>query len=226
MLVSFLLYLPETNFNISFTFLSIQTCTHVSCVRIGRLSQPASHVAENILGGVKCIATKVPQGFRNYQSLHLKTVASIALPIYNSLPPQPTRLPEVGEEEESAPVVKKIKLDEGSEGVSDSEAEEVDEEEMAAQEEEQEEDEISPKETVKKSSKRLKVSDYVDTTLKRSSLTPLTTKIRGGVKRKVSRKSRDGAQVRTLSAKKIKGSTVISSKFEKAERKRRRRTLN
>ena len=196
--------------------------SHTSCVRIGRLGLPAHQVVANVLAAVKTVAARVPRGFKNFQSLHLKTVDSIALPIYNSLPPLPTRLPGVGEEE-TAPIVKKIKLGE------ESEADEVNEEVENGSEvvaDEQEEETLEP-ETVKKSSKRLKVSDYVDATLKHTSVTPTTSEIRGGVKRKVSlKKSLESGHVRKLSSKKIRGSTVISSQFEKAVRKRRRRTLN
>ena len=210
---------------------------HASSVRIGRLGMPAHHMVENILTGVKAIANRVPQGFRNFQSLHLKTTDSIALPIYNSLPPQPTKLPGVSE---AAPVVKKIKLDDGSEGQSEPEEEEEEEEEKEEEEMIEVDNDISlaqkqvelealarPPSTVKKS-KRLKVSDYVDAATKRSTaLTPMTAEIRGGVKRKVSsRKLLESGRVRTYSAKKIRGSTVISSQFEKAQRKRRRRTMN
>ncbi len=214
---------------------------YCSSVRIGRLGQPSQHIAENILAGVKAIADRVPRGFRNFQSLHLKTIDSIALPIYNSLPPQPTRLPGV----EAAPVVKKIKLDE--DGVeSGSEIEEAvvadkddENDESAAIINESANEEtmvdaggISP--STVKTPKRLKVSDYIDATLKRSAITPITNEIRGGVKRKVSaRKSLEGAgrrggvaSVRKLSTKKVRGSTIVSSQFEKTERKRRRRTMN
>ena len=204
-------------------------------MRIGRLGQPAQHITENILAGVKAIADRVPRGFRNFQSLHLKTVDSIALPIYNSLPPQPTRLPGVGEEE-AAPVIKRIKLDEDGESGSESEEAEVgdkvgESDESAVIDGDIEEtvvDDHVSQSTIK-TPKRLKVSDYIDATLKRSALTPMTTEIRGGVKRKESARkfleAGRGASVRKLSTKKVRGSTVISSQFEKAERKRRR-TLN
>ena len=213
-------------------------CYFFSSVRIGRLGQPSQHIAENILAGVKGIADRIPRGFRNFQSLHLKTIDSIALPIYNSLPPQPTRLPDV----EAAPVVKKIKLDEdgGESGAEIEEAEVIDEDrendESAiinerANEETMMDDGIS--QSTVKTPKRLKVSDYIDATLKRSAVTPMTNEIRGGVKRKVSaRKSLraagggGAASVRKLSTKKVRGSTIVSSQFEKADRKRRRRTLN
>ena len=208
-----------------------------SSVRIGRLGQPSQHVAENILAGVKGIADRIPRGFRNFQSLHLKTVDSIALPIYNSLPPQPTRLPGV----EAAPVIKKIKLDEdgGESGSEIEEAEGVDEDrendESAVIESANEEtvmDDGGVSQSTAKTPKRLKVSDYIDATLKRSAVTPMTNEIRGGVKRKVSARKSLGAggggaaAVRKFSTKKIRGSTIVSSQFEKAERKRRRRTLN
>ena len=203
-------------------------------MRIGRLGQPAQHIAENILAGVKAVANKVPRGFRNFQSLHLKTVDSIALPIYNSLPPQPTRLPGVGEEE-AAPVIKKIRLDEDSESgseIEETKPEEGEDNESAVSEDHDKETLVGnsvPQSTVTKP-KRLKVSDYVDATLKRSALTPMSSEIRGGVKRKVSaRKSLEagrGVALRKLSTKKIRGSTVVSSQYEKADRKRRRRTLN
>lgn len=176
---------------------------------------------------MKAISNRVPRGFRNLQSLHLKTVDSIALPIYNSLPPLPTKLPVVGEEG-ATPIVKKIRLDEDSEGQSEAEDEILETASCKQVEEEAPAADSGPESTVKKS-KRLKVSDYVDATMKRSTaLTPITAEIRGGVKRKVSslRKLLGTGQVRTLSAKKIRGSTVISSKFEKVKRKQRRRTMD
>ena len=208
-------------------------------MRIGRLGQPAQHIADNVLAGVRAIADRVPRGFRNFQSLHLKTIDSIALPIYNSLPPQPTRLPDVGEEQ-AAPVVKRIKLDE--DGESGSEIEEAEagdrdgENDESADINEGDNERTVGDDSVSQSTvempKRLKVSDYIDATLKRSALTPVTTEIRGGMKRRVSaRKSlevgRGGtSSVRKLSTKKVRGSTIVSSQFEKMERKRRRRTLN
>lgn len=174
---------------------------------------------------MKGIANRVPRGFRNFQSLHLKTVDSIALPIYNSLPPQPTKLPGVGEED-TAPVIKKIKLSEDSESCSEGEE---DHDESITQEQVDTEIPVAdgePQPTVTKS-KHLKVSDYVDATLKHTALTPVTMEIRGGLKRKVSsRKSLGASGMRVLSSKKVRGSTIISSRYEKAERNRRRRTMN
>lgn len=68
-----------------------------SAVLIGRINIPLSQLIENVISGLKGVVGKVPRGWANIQSVHLKTTESIALPIYNSLPPQPTTLPGVNE---------------------------------------------------------------------------------------------------------------------------------
>ena len=52
------------------------------------------------------VASKVPRGLSNIQSVHLKSVDSIALPIYTSLPPEPSSLPAIGD----VPSAKRIRL--------------------------------------------------------------------------------------------------------------------
>ena len=54
--------------------------------------------------GMVGVASKVPRGWRNIQVVHLKTVDSIALPVYNSLPPEATLLATL------APAEKRVKL--------------------------------------------------------------------------------------------------------------------
>lgn len=80
-----------------------------SSVPIGRVSFPAEHVVENICGAMKGVASKIPRGWSNIQSVHIKSTDSIALPVYNSLPPEPKSLPAVGEGR-----IKRIKLEEVS----------------------------------------------------------------------------------------------------------------
>ena len=58
---------------------------------------------ENITEGMRGVASKIPRGWRNIQSVHLKTVDSIALPLYNALPPQATLLPAVAGPREKVP---------------------------------------------------------------------------------------------------------------------------
>ncbi len=75
-----------------------QTCTHthtLSAVPIGRIDYPTTDVIENITLGMETIATIVPRGWQNIQSVHLKTPDSIALPIFNSAPPDASLLPGV-----------------------------------------------------------------------------------------------------------------------------------
>ncbi len=75
---------------------------------MGRVGFPASHVVENICEAMKAVVGRIPRGWTNIQSVHIKTVDSIALPVFNSLPPDPMSLPEVGKEE---PLVKKVRLE-------------------------------------------------------------------------------------------------------------------
>ena len=54
--------------------------------------------------GMVGVASKVPRGWRNIQVVHLKTVDSIALPVYHSLPPEATLLATL------PPAEKRVKL--------------------------------------------------------------------------------------------------------------------
>ena len=64
-------------------------------VRIGRVSMSSQQVVDNIVAGMAGVVKRVPRGWSNVQSINIKTVASVALPIFNSLPPLPTLLPAV-----------------------------------------------------------------------------------------------------------------------------------
>lgn len=55
----------------------------------------ADHLVENICGAMKGVASRIPRGWSNIQSVHIKSTASVALPVYASLPPAPTSLPAV-----------------------------------------------------------------------------------------------------------------------------------
>ena len=76
-------------------------------VPIGRIGYSVDHIVANILKGMMGVISKIPQGWRNIQVVHLKTVDSIALPVYNSLPPEPKLLAPI----EEGPKQKRIKLD-------------------------------------------------------------------------------------------------------------------
>ena len=57
------------------------------------------------------VASKIPRGWRNIQVVNLKTVDSIALPVFNSLPPEPKLLAPI---EEEGPKRKRVKLDDSA----------------------------------------------------------------------------------------------------------------
>ena len=86
--------------------------THtLRAVPIARLGQPVDHIVENVMKGMAGVTTKIPRGWKNIQVIHMKTVDSISLPVYNSLPPAPGILPPV-EGVEEGPPRKRIKLEE------------------------------------------------------------------------------------------------------------------
>ena len=74
-------------------------------VRIGRVSMPSSAVVENIITSMSSIVQHISKGWSNIQAINVKTVNSIALPIFNTLPIPPTLLPKL-EEQKNARVVK------------------------------------------------------------------------------------------------------------------------
>ena len=55
--------------------------------------QTVDQAVENVIGAVTGIAKNVPRGWKNIQSLSLKTSESISLPIYTSLPEKPSEIP-------------------------------------------------------------------------------------------------------------------------------------
>ena len=161
----------------------IHTHTHThthSAVPIGRINTPSQRTVANIISGMRVITTKIPRGWRNIQSIHLKTVDSIALPLYNSLPPPAALLPDVDEQPRGR---KQVRL-----------------------ESTEDDGEPLPK---KQSSWELLPQEITPHGKKIGSGKPATLKTRRIKSAKVS-------------SKKIKGSTIISSKYEKALKKHRR----
>ncbi|ORX62488.1 ribosomal protein L1 [Basidiobolus meristosporus CBS 931.73] len=55
-------------------------------IKIGVSSQSGSQIAENIEHAINHIVERIPKKWKNIQSLHIKTTASVSLPIFNSLP--------------------------------------------------------------------------------------------------------------------------------------------
>ena len=73
----------ETARDSTYLFLGWGPC---STVKIARTDFPVEKVVENCLAAVEGIVAKVPRKWKNIQSIHIKSVDSIALPIFNSLP--------------------------------------------------------------------------------------------------------------------------------------------
>lgn len=90
------------------SLLPLSPLTSNSAVPIARINYPSTHIVENILQGMRGVINKIPRGWRNVQAVHLKTTYSISLPVYNTLPPAPERLPAM---DEGGPRRKRIKLE-------------------------------------------------------------------------------------------------------------------
>ena len=102
--------------SLSLKLVPVCVCTHIPCraVPIGRIEYPVEHIIENVMKGMMGVISKIPRGWRNIQAVHLKTVDSIALPVYNSLPPEPQLLAPV----EEGPKKKRVQLDDVPTGTS------------------------------------------------------------------------------------------------------------
>lgn len=73
------------------TFLYIKggTC---SVVKVGRLSQTHDEVCDNIHAVIAGISSSIPKKWKNIRSLYLKTLESVPLPLYQSLPDLPMKI--------------------------------------------------------------------------------------------------------------------------------------
>lgn len=67
----------------TYLFLGWGAC---STVKIARTDFPLEKVFENCMAAIEGIVAKVPRRWKNIQSLHIKSVDSVALPIFNALP--------------------------------------------------------------------------------------------------------------------------------------------
>lgn len=171
--------------------------TH-SNIPIGRVAFTPDQLISNTLSAIKGVSSHLPGGIRNIQSVHLKTPDSIALPVYNSLPPPPGLLPATSAEGQAA---KRIKLDPEANNKDDLES-------------------VSAKES--NDSNQKKTVKFADLPLERC-LEYDTDGSSEAASKKIDRlKEKRKAKVSKLSVKKVRGSTVQSSKYEKALRHKTR----
>ncbi|KAG9459538.1 hypothetical protein H6P81_004046 [Aristolochia fimbriata] len=93
--------------------------TGTCCIlKVGKVSQGKDHLVENITAAIEGVAKIVPKGWANIRSFHLKSLESVALPIYHTMPDMGLRI-EVSKREEKKEVkkaenVKVIENDESS----------------------------------------------------------------------------------------------------------------
>jgi ribosome biogenesis protein UTP30 len=168
-----------------------------SCVAvpIGRIGYPVEHIVANIMRGMAGVISKIPRGWRNIQAVQLKTVDSIALPVYNSLPPEPKLLAPVNEE----PKQKRVKLEDASTG--------------------------QPAAVGVEGGQSAPLSAPLAGELEgeESNTVQRGRRVRGNP---AAEKRTKATSVPRLARKKVRGSTVISSQYEKMAKKKLRRRIS
>jgi ribosome biogenesis protein UTP30 len=87
-----------------------------SVVKVARVSQAREEIVENVKAVVEGVAQQIPKKWTNIRALFLKTLESVALPLYQSLPEMPLKieLPGLSQVKSTEPVKKKAKLGKGS----------------------------------------------------------------------------------------------------------------
>lgn len=63
-----------------------------SVVKVGRLSQTADEVVDNIAAVVLGVSSIIPRKWKNVRSMYLKTLESVPLPLYQALPDLPMKI--------------------------------------------------------------------------------------------------------------------------------------
>lgn len=63
-----------------------------SAIPVATTSLDNEKIIENIASTVSSITTKIPRGWNNIQALYIKTTSTVALPIYNSITYESTKI--------------------------------------------------------------------------------------------------------------------------------------
>lgn len=95
----------------TFVYVSGGTC---SVVKVARVSQPREEVIENVKAVVEGVALQIPRKWANVRAFFLKTLESVALPLYQSLPGSMPLKFEFEGKKSLEPSKKKVKLGEGN----------------------------------------------------------------------------------------------------------------
>jgi ribosome biogenesis protein UTP30 len=84
---------------LSSTFFYIRSGTCCG-IKVGRLSMEEEQVIDNVMAVIDKAVEKIPKKWGNMRSLHLKSVDSVALPIYQAVPEIGLKI-EIGEQQDS-----------------------------------------------------------------------------------------------------------------------------
>uniref|UniRef100_A0A0D6R200 Ribosomal protein L1 n=1 Tax=Araucaria cunninghamii TaxID=56994 RepID=A0A0D6R200_ARACU len=90
-------------------------------VKVGRVSQTREEIVENVVAVIEGLPGVIPKKWDNIRSLHLKSLESVALPLYQAVPERPFRIEGVGSGREMQVEVKT----EEEEKVKDRDSEKV-----------------------------------------------------------------------------------------------------
>ncbi|CAM6092841.1 unnamed protein product [Calypogeia fissa] len=66
-----------------------------SVIKVARVSQSKEEIRENILAVIKGAAELIPKKWKGVQAIYLKTLESVALPLYQTLPDLPLKIDKV-----------------------------------------------------------------------------------------------------------------------------------
>lgn len=61
-------------------------------IKVARVSQTRNEIVENVVAVIDGLASVIPKKWNNIRSLHLKSLESLALPIYQSIPEMPLKI--------------------------------------------------------------------------------------------------------------------------------------
>ncbi|CAM6087332.1 unnamed protein product [Calypogeia fissa] len=78
--------------NSTFLYVGGGSC---SVIKVARVSQSKEEIRENILAVIKGAAELIPKKWKGVQAIYLKTLESVALPLYQTLPDLPLKIDKV-----------------------------------------------------------------------------------------------------------------------------------
>jgi len=82
----------------AFLYVGNGTCCNV---KVARVSQTRNEIVENVVAVIDGLASVIPRKWKNIRSLHLKSLESLALPLYQSITETPLRIEGVKTESQS-----------------------------------------------------------------------------------------------------------------------------